>query len=377
MKIGIYGGAFDPLHTEHERIIDFVLDYLRLDKLILLLSYSPPHKKCTVTDFAIRKEMLETVADGTKIVIDDREFRRSDVGYSYITLAGIKRDYPADELVYIIGGDSMEKFHTWVKPEVIAKLVKIAVVGRSGFGKVDEAVEQAKRDYGADIEILPFEGGLVSSSCIKAAYEAEISSTDVSPAVHNIIKKYNLYSTYHPFVDELRNDLDEERFAHSVSTMLYAVRFCARLALNFDKTLVAALLHDCAKCSVPDERYADIPPKIVHQFQGADVARDKFGITDEAVLDAIRYHTTGKKDMTILGKLIYCADVLEPLRDYEGVGELRRIFEEDFERGFVACVKSSINKLQFEGKPVYFLSLECYNYYNLTTINLWRTNDID
>ena len=81
-----------------------------------------------------------------------------------------------------------------------------------------------------------------------------------------------------------------------------------------------------------------VPAPVVHQFTGAERARDFYGVTDERILSAIRYHTSGKPDMTKLEKITFSADMLEPNRNFDGVEKLRAIMDEDFEKGFIACV---------------------------------------
>ena len=108
---------------------------------------------------------------------------------------------------------------------------------------------------------------------------------------------------------------------------------------------LAALLHGCAKEKTAAAEYAErYPEKIIHQFEGAVVAQNEYGIDNPKILNAIKYHTTGKMNMSKLEKLIFSADMLEKNRDFEGVERLREIMEEDFEKGFLACVDTSIKR---------------------------------
>lgn len=363
MKIGIFGGAFDPLHIEHIKIIKTAKKDLSLDKLILLPSCSPPHKSWEISPFEYRLEfLLREFGTYPDIIFDTRENGR-EVSYSYKVLAELKEEYPDDELIYIIGGDSMEKFHTWVNPEVIAKIMPIAVAAREGYPEAKVAAETAREKYGADIRFLTFTGSGVSSSVIKAGFELGIDSDQVTDSTKEVISEKGMYKRFLLYIEKVASSVSPSLFEHMKGTVMYAMKFAAKLALNYDEIFIAALLHDCAK-EMKSPPMEGVPPKVLHQFYGAEIAEKVYGITNENILDAIRYHTTGKVGMSNLGKLIYCADMLEENRDYEGVDRLRKIFEDDFEAGFLACIESSIKKLERSGKGIYFLTENCYNYYN-------------
>ena len=273
-------------------------------------------------------------------------------------------DYPDDDLIYIIGGDSMIKFHTWAHPDIISQLMPIAVISRKGYKGLDQAIQNARKEYSAEIRLLTFEGEDISSSLIKAEYELERYSGLVSAEVHKIIVEAGLYSDFKDIVARLMSNISKELFEHSKSTVYFAMRFANQLDLRYEQVFLSALLHDCAKEMQIPKEYEDIPIKITHQYLGAEVACKEYGVNDQEVLSAIRYHTTGKAKMGTLDKLIYLADMLEPLRDFPGVERLREIVEEDFEKGFLECVKQSIKRLEKSGRDIYYLTMECYDYYN-------------
>ena len=197
MRIGIYGGAFDPIHKEHKKIIHECKNKLKLDRLILLLSHNP-HKNYQISPFENRAHMHKAeTCDLDYVIVDEREYLRSaSKNRSFEVLSELKNEYTAHDLIYIIGGDSMIKFHTWARPEIIARLMPIAVIPREGYEGLQEAVENARKVYGARIKTLSFKGGQVSSSVIKATYEFGDRSGDVSDKVHDIIIRNNLYKQF-------------------------------------------------------------------------------------------------------------------------------------------------------------------------------------
>ena len=140
------------------------------------------------------------------------------------------------------------------------------------------------------------------------------------------------------------------------------------LSLPEDQIAAATLLHDCAKYmnpsdfpefSLPD----NVPPPVVHQYLGAYVAENVLGVNDAEVLDAIRYHTSGKADMTTLGKLVFVADMIENGRTYDGVEKLRSLYDGDLETCFKECLKEETLHLLNKGQYIYEKTLEAYDYY--------------
>lgn len=362
MNVGIFGGAFDPFHIEHRQIIISAQEALRLDKVVVVPSSEPPHKKCVMSPYAARRKMTEAgTRDLPYVVIDDIEYVRGAVNPTSVVLPLLKEKYPADNLYFIMGGDSAVNFHTWIEPKKITDCAYLAIAGRSDCGDVSKAAEEIERNYSASVFVLPYVGNRVSGSRIKTLAELGMKLEGVSEEVEDIIAKEGLYRRYSDLLNKLRADIDERTFAHCASAALYASNFTGVLRLKFEDVFLSCMLHDCAKHLSFDME--NVPEQVAHQYGGAERAKTEYGVEDEGVLDAIRYHTTGRQEMTNLGKLVYCADMLEPLRQFEGVDELRKIIENDFEKGFVACVKASYEHLLNGDKPIYPLTEKCLNYY--------------
>ena len=134
--------------------------------------------------------------------------------------------------------------------------------------------------------------------------------------------------------------------------------------------MTAALFHDCAKNLPPDSPYLrgfrppkGVPEPVLHQYSGAYVAEKFFEVTDGEVLDAIRYHTSGRADMTSLEKLVFLSDMLESGRQFDGVEKLRRIFREE---GLDPCMrqalKDTLSYLEKSGGEIYPLTREAYEF---------------
>ena len=371
MRIAVFGGAFDPLHKEHIRIIDGAKSILNMDKVVLLPTYNPPHKDGSTVSYEHRVAMLRLFALSRPYVeIDETEKELSlEKSYAYIVLGEIKKRYPSDELYYIIGSDSLRKLSSWAQPEEIFKSVKMVVITRGEDDVKDIACEYAKK-YNGEI-IVGFRAETESSSAIRC--KLEIGAYDelkgrLDDKILDYIIKNRLYSRYADVVARLKATLSERTFRHSLRVAEFAVENAWRVWEDYDKALLAGLLHDSAKGRAPikDESEYDVSStEVIHQYDGAEVARAEYGIEDEEILDAIRYHTTGKPNFSSLGKLIYLADKLERGRDYPCVDYLRATLEQKgVDVAFREALGHSIEYLRACNKKIDLLTLDAYEWYN-------------
>ena len=368
MRIAFFGGAFDPFHSEHEEIANAAICELSLDRLILVPTQNPPHKENAVTDFSDRLNMLSLWGEGKpETVIDPIEASTGKVNCSYEIIRLLKDKYKADKYYYIIGGDSMINFHTWVKPEVIAKEITLAVAARQGFEGLDEAITHAQKAYGADIIKLNAVGKEISSGELKARLELYFDVSEyIDGRIESYVKEKGLYRNYTDIINNLKASISPGLFGHCARTAVFAARYCTLAKVSFHKAFVAGLLHDCAKESESDTTgYPTEAKQVVHQYKGAEIAQKEYGVKDEEILSAIRYHTTGKPAMTRLEKLIYIADKLEDGRRYQGVEELREAVKISVDEAFLRLITHSAAYLKAKGIKADGLTNDCINYYTL------------
>jgi predicted HD superfamily hydrolase involved in NAD metabolism len=187
--------------------------------------------------------------------------------------------------------------------------------------------------------------------------------------VEQYVKDNNLYEGNDIF-KYINSHLKEKRLLHTAGVIECALSLNAQLKLDRDKVVLACALHDVAKYmraeDFPDFKLEkDMPSSVVHAFLGEHVAKTVLGVMDEDVLTAIRYHTTGRANMTELEKLVYVADLLERNRTYPGVDKLRKLTEENFEKGFCECMRQGYKHLKqmMMSDGVYYLTVEAYDYY--------------
>ncbi len=173
--------------------------------------------------------------------------------------------------------------------------------------------------------------------------------------------------------------LKKSRIEHVAGCELAAVRLAKKYGVDEEIAARCAILHDITKKEKYESQLEMIEkyhidcddqmkstPALLHAVTGAAFAKDIFNITEE-MYSAIKYHTTGKPNMTPLEKIIYLADFSEPSRDFEGVEKLRELCNENLDKAMAYGLELSIKEIQEKGQIPYKDTLEAYEYYK--TVN--------
>ncbi len=389
MKIGIYGGTFNPPHLGHVTAARAVFELLKLDRLLLVPDRLPPHKALPENSPSAqdRLEMTRLAGEqtglGDRVQVLDLELKREGKSYTADTLEEIRRMYPADELWLLMGTDMFLTLQAWHDPQRILSLAGIAA-----FGRTEEDTEElfsVQRDYlyrtfpGARIFTLTIPGVVdVSSTELRDELRTGKSGAALPPAVYGYILRKGLYGVQadlkHLTLSQLRpvalSYLKYKRIPHVLGTEQEAIRLAERYGGDVEKARVAALLHDCTKKLDMEEQLAlcrhygieldeleQKALKLLHAKTGAAIARDVFGV-DEEIYHAIWWHTTGHANMTLLEKIIYLADYIEPSRDFPGVDKLRKVCYEDLDKGLLLGLDMSIQEMTEMGNPVHRATVE-------------------
>lgn len=385
----MFGGTFNPPHNGHVTMARAAVNQLGLDKLLIVPDCVPPHKPLPSGVTARQRygmAALMAASVGRMAEASDIELHHTGKSYTSDTLRMLHQQYPDAELWLLMGSDMFLSLHTWHEPEVICELAHIAA-----FRRVEEDIcaamkrqkTQLERQYQARVALLDNPELIeLSSTDVRAALAAGQGSDLVPEAVWGYIRREHLYGTTadlkHLTVDELRpiamSYLKPKRMPHVLGTEQEAVRLAERYGADVTKARIAALLHDCTKKLDMDEQLAlckkyHIPLdelerkalKLLHSKTGAAIARDVFAVDDD-VYNAILYHTTGKPDMTLLEKIIYLADYIEPTRDFPGVEALRRTVYEDLDRGLLMGLTMTIDEMEEMGNPVHHMTRDARDY---------------
>lgn len=366
-KTGIFGGTFNPVHKDHIAMARAATEKLSLDRLIVVPTFIPPHKEVSLAPAKDRLAMLSLAfSEDENVEVSDYETQRGGKSYTYLTVEHFSGE---GKLFFIVGGDMLADFKTWRYPKRILAAAELAAFGRLGFAEdAEKEREYFKKTFGKEFIALTFDGAGDSSTEIRVynSLGLNISGfTDSRVAEH--IKKNGLYAggAAEKYV---RERLPEKRLIHTANVAVCALKKAKETGLSEEKILTAAVLHDCAKYAdmkdFPDFTLPEgVPEPVVHSFLGAYIAENVVGVKDEEVLDAIRYHTSGKAKMTTLGKLIFVADMIEKGRNYEGVETLRRKYDEGLDECFKACLKEEVVHLINKKRYIFGETLNAYEYY--------------
>ncbi len=349
-KIGIFGGTFNPVHTAHIRLALAAKEQLELDFVIMLTSGNPPHKReRKVLDAKLRHTMLKEATKGIDgLVVSDYEVKRKEYSYTANTLEFFKKVFPKDKLYFIMGGDSLDYFDKWYKPEKIVTLATLAVYGRGQKHRFAETEEL----YNIKIEQIEGEFFDISSSDMRD--DKSLLEEFTPPAVYSFIKRYRLYAD-NDEMSLLKEFLSEKRLKHSLGVAKLAKDLAKHYGIDANTAERAGLLHDIAK-EIPyhtalkmcDELGAELDgierttPLLVHPKLGAELVKCYFGITEGEITSAIRCHTVGRPNMTLLEKIIFVADASEQTRQYDGAEEIRKTAFSDIDKAVLMCIDGTI-----------------------------------
>ena len=390
MRIGIYGGTFNPIHLGHLTAAKAAMAQLQLDKLLLIPDNVPPHKKMPEGSPSgeERLEMvtLATAELGKNVEVLDIELRRTGKSYTRDTLLALHQQYPDDELWLLMGSDMFLSLQSWYHPEEICALAHLGA-----FSRIEAAEDAAfaaqkaflEQEYSAKVETIDNADVIeISSTDVRTALAQGQGSAYLSEAVYGYILRKHLYGTQQELTgltpEQLRpialSYLKPKRMPHVLGTEQEAIRLAQQYGADVTEARIAALLHDCTKKLEMDEqlrlceKYGVVLDeleqkalKLLHSKTGAEIARDVFGVSD-AVYEAIRWHTTGKPDMTTLEKVIYLSDYIEPTRNFPGVEALRQAVHTNLDEGLLMGLNDSIAEMEERGNPVHHHTIEARDY---------------
>ncbi len=330
-RIGILGGTFDPIHEAHLEMARCARDTFGLDEVWIMpsgYSYFKAQGR-SISEKRHREAMVKLAIRGEdRLVFSDRELNRTGATYTAVTLTELSREYPDVQWFFILGADSLRDLACWRLPETICRLAVLLSACRDTAVEredLEQAAEELRQRFGADVRFMPFRDMPVSSSRIRESFLAgSLKPEDLPEGVYDYIERHHLYRQPEELTNEelldacdateyerecfffLKETLMPERLRHSIGVMLTAVRLAdVYRDVPVEKARLAGLLHDCGK------PFADA---LGHGPAGAEIARNVLGAEDPEVLSAIRWHTTGHVPMTRLEMMIYVADYIEPFR---------------------------------------------------------------
>lgn len=351
-KLLVFGGTFDPPHIGHKNLLESVMKR-GFDKALVMPAACPPHKERKNGDFERRYELTKEMFSGMDgVTVTDIENRREGKNYTYDTLNLLAGQYPDYQICFLMGSDMLFCLEKWYRFEDILKTTPIVAAARTKADaeKIEDFAKTLCEKYGADITVHTID-------------IVDISSTQLRSELVTKIKEHN--AKY----------LSEKRNAHVIRVANYVLSLADAHNVNAYDAYVAALAHDCTKYMTDSEQLDYFEknciiltedekntPKIWHQISGAHFARTVFGIENEDILNAIRYHTTGRENMSSLEKLVCLADSIEPGRDYDGVDKMREIAKENLDRALLMSFDRLVDYIKERGLNMNPQTLGARNY---------------
>jgi nicotinate-nucleotide adenylyltransferase len=384
MRIAVFGGSFNPPHIGHIEAARAAMAELCADKLIIVPAARPPHKSKEQDSPTPEESFTLSVlafGDIPNTEVSDIELLRRGVGYTVDTLTELREKYPGAELIFLMGSDMLLSFETWKDYERILKLSSIAAFPREkdNLEEVNGAAERLIGKYNAKVYSIGFTPIEISSTELREQLKNRQGNNLLSPSVYKEIIKHRYYGAM-PNMEWLRNEsyiyLDEKRIPHVQGCEQEAVRLALRWGADTGLAAEAGILHDITKkLKGPEqlilcEKYGIITDndeksnyKLLHSKTGAAFAREMFGVSDE-VYSAIYWHTTGHENMTLLEKIIYMADYIEPNRDFEGVDELRLLAYKSLDMALIKGLRMSLEDLTLHNATPHLNSVNALAWLN-------------
>ena len=381
MKRGFFGGTFNPPHLGHIYAARAAIEQLGLDELYLIPTGEPPHKTLP-EDTATAEQRLEMTRLASAAIPRskalDLEIRRNGPSYSVLTARELLEEDPEGELWLLCGTDMFMTLDRWYRADWLLENLHIAAYPRreGETPDLEEKAEVLRRRWNAGVELIRLAPQEISSTDVRLALKQGTGSRMLSEGIYAYILRSRLYGVL-PEAEALWRMavplLEKKRIPHVQGCREEARRLAIRWGADADEAERAAILHDVTKKMPVEEQlrlcaaYGIIPgiggeedqagteeghlgpgefarryPKVLHAFSGAAMAWGVFGVSP-AVRDAIMWHTTGKRDMTLLEEIIWLADYIEPTRTMKGVDQVRGLAYTDLNAALCMAMRSSLD----------------------------------
>ena len=388
-RIGIFGGTFNPPHIGHIQAAQQAITALGLSRLLLIPDRIAPHKQLPENSPTPeqRLDMLRiAAADCPQIQVSDIELCREGISYTVETVMALKKLYPRAELVLLMGTDMFLSFDSWKNARKILKNTTLGVFCR-GEKNEQTAIKEKRSELqrqGAKVELVKNDVIPISSTKMRRLLAFHCADAFLPAGVGDYIRENGLYDVSARWknlpMEELERVvvslLNPNRVAHVLGCRDTAVELAKRWGADVTDAARAGILHDITKaldgplqltlCEAYGKILSDFSrkyPKTLHALTGSLVAERIFG-ENEAVVSAIRYHTTGKAGMNLLETIVYVADYMEPNRDFPGVEKLRALAFTDLPSALKLGLEMTMEHLKKQGSEVSPESREALAYLN-------------
>ena len=363
MKIGIFGGTFNPLHKGHIEILKKIKLKINLDLVFIIPTFKTPDKTFDVELISPRhrynmiKEALKDVKQDYWINLSNVEINRRGTSYTIDTIKYFKNKYPNDDLFLIMGDDRYVGFDKWKDFSEIKELSRIVVYRRDGI--YDPFLEREE-------DIIFIKDTLYDYSSTKIIKDLELEKMYKHELKY--ITKHRLYLKKMVFYK-----LYGERYDHSLSVASHAKRLAIKNNYRYpEKAYLAGLMHDLFKLEqeskmidyIAKHSTYEIPPiPAIHGYMAALWLRDIYKLKDKQIFEAIRKHTIPDDNMSKLDKIVYTADKIANNRKGKDIAHIRKMAYYDLDNTFAKLLKMQVEKLNSRGIEIDETTKSAYDKY--------------
>ena len=400
-KMGLFGGTFDPIHKGHISMALRLAETMDLDGVVLMPTFVPPHKiKENMASAAHRLAMCRLAAEEHPLLcVSDLELQRGGASFTVDTLTALCEQYPDTRWHLLVGADMFTTLRTWHRFADIAQMAVLCTIAREGTDteRLTEYAAALQAD-GVDcfVDVCPVEP--YSSTQVRERIAAGETVADlVGEKVDAYIRENGLYrqsdgmqtqTADEQYIAIIRSRLSDYRFHHSLCVAQEAKWLAERYGADADKAYTAGILHDIMK-DTPKEAQQQIfadytvalddvekrSATLWHARSGEVFLRHVLGVTDEEILSAVRYHTTGRAKMSLLEQVLFTADFTSADRNYPDVDVMREYADQSLKKAIRYGVEYTIRDLIEQGRPVHPDTLAVYNEIVLSEGNGGQTNE--
>lgn len=369
MRVLVFGGSFDPPHRGHLELLRAAAARVDPDRIVVLPAWRAPLKGAPGASAADRAAMarsglLEALPPKwrARARLDLSEIRARRRVYTYESL----RRFEGDDVHFLVGGDSAASFSKWRRVPELRRAATWWCGARAGEGRAIPSF----------FERVPGRFRDVSSTELRSALAlGEDCAKDLLPAVLGRVRSRGLYGLDR--LARLKATLRPGRFEHTLNVAALAESLARRWGADPDKARTAGLLHDAGRRFPPillaayvrrrrlkapeRERLLRLDPMLLHAYASEDLARREFGVTDAAVLGAIRRHTLGDERLSLLDTVLYVADACSADRSHPGVEKTRALAFVDLDEALKRCVAEKLTHALERGAWLHPLTVRLWN----------------